>query len=920
MPKKPTYKDLEQRIAELESELDKQRRTRFDALTSYRPVSTDPGTYFLSSIINNTRIVAYAKDTNGRFLLVNTCFCDIFELRKEDVLGKTPFELFPHDIAIQHLEHDRQVIASKTSLVFTEQAMLADGRHEYISVKFPIVDDAGAIIAISGISTDITERARTEEMLRISEERFRLAFHTSPDAINLNRFSDGRFIDVNQGFTDLMGFTREEVIGKSSLDLNIWENPDDRKRLAKGLMETGFVENLEARFVRKSGEVGVGLMSARIMRVNDEDVILSITRDITEIILAQEALRQSESRFRKIVNGSPTGIHLYELLQDGRLVFIGANEAADRLLGVNHQQFMGKTIEEAFPGLKDTEVPARYRQAAESGTIWRTEHIQYEDGLISGAFEVVAFQTEPRKMAALFNEISARKKAELALKESEQRLAAFLENSPDAFFVHDLNGNILQVNAAACRNLGYSHDELIGMSVMDIEQTIQPEESPRIWHKIVSGSVVTLEGRHRRKDGSSFPVEVTISSIRLNNENLLFGFVKDLTERKQMEKEKELYQSKLIQAQKMEALGTLAGGIAHDFNNLLMGIQGRASIISLDLEPTHPCSEHVNAILEYSRSAADLTKQLLGIGRGGKYEVSPFDMNDVVHASATMFGRTKKQIRIHQNLCSPAPVISADRRQIEQVLLNLYVNAWQAMPEGGELYLETAVVNLDAAYCRPYEVAPGPYAKFSVTDTGVGMNQETRQRIFDPFFTTKEIGRGTGLGLASVYGILNNHGGFVTVYSEVGKGATFNIYLPVSKEKAKKSDTRDDKLAKGSETILLVDDEKMIIDVGKVMLKKLGYNVVCALGGRQAVEIVSKESEDIHLVILDMIMPDLSGEKVFDAISKTRPTVPVILSSGYSLNGDAHKIIKKGCAGFIQKPFNLAELSKKVRSILDQGK
>ncbi|MEJ2040462.1 MAG: PAS domain S-box protein, partial [Desulfosarcinaceae bacterium] len=579
---------------------------------------------------------------------------------------------------------------------------------------------------------------------------------------------------------------------------------------------------------------------------------------------------------------------------------------------------IGKTVEEAFPGLKETEVPARYREAAANGKIWRSEDIQYEGDSIRGSFEVVAFQTEPGKMAAMFNEITARKKAELALKESEKRLAAFLENSPEAFFAYDLEGRILQVNACACENLGYSRDELMSMSVMDVEQALTAEEISGLWRSVAEGSVTSFEGRQRRKDGSSFPTEVNLSAVRVNDDTLLFGFVKDLTERKQIEREKELYQSKLIQAQKMEAIGTLAGGIAHDFNNLLMGIQGRASIMSIDLESAHPCMEHVTAILAYTRSAADLTKQLLGVARGGKYEVKPIDINDVIQASATMFGRTKKEIRIHQKLYHPSPVVLADRRQIEQAMLNLYVNAWQAMPEGGELYLETSVVKLNEAYCKPYDVEPGSYAKISVTDTGVGMDRETCKRIFDPFFSTKGMGRGTGLGLASVYGILKNHAGLITVYSEVGKGTTFNIYLPHSRVKAEKRKDRRDNLFMGTETILLVDDEKMIIEVARAMLEKLGYRVICALGGRQAVDIVSKNAEDIDLVILDMIMPDLSGEMVFGAIGKTMSAVPVILSSGYSLNGEAERIIRKGCAGFIQKPFDLAELSRKVREILDK--
>jgi PAS domain S-box-containing protein len=667
LDKKPTYRELEQRIARLEMEL----KGRNGALAGNGQMPADVASAFLYGLINNTQNVIYAKSTDGKFILVNKTFHEIFGFQDSQVIGKTPFDLFPGDIASQHVENDRRVTQSKAPFTFTEQAVHADGRHDYISVKFPILDGAGEVIAIGGISTDITERVRMEEKLRDSEELFRLAFQTSPDAINLNRVNGGLYIDINEGFTALTGYTREEVIGDTTIVKDIWENPADRKRLIEGLAKEGFVKSIEARFVRKNGEVAVGLLSARILRIKDEEVMLSITRDITDL--------------------------------------------------------------------------------------------------------------------------------------------------------------------------------------------------------------------------------------------------------KQAEAEKEKYRNQIIQAQKMQAIGTLAGGIAHDFNNLLMGIQGRASIMSIDLEAAHPCKEHVQAILEYTKSAADLTKQLLGVAQGGKYETAPTDLNEVVHSSATLFGRTRKDIRIHQKLCAPPPVVVADRRQLDQVLLNMYINAWQAMPRGGDIFLETSIVTLEAAYCAPYSVAPGPFARISVTDTGVGMNEETRHQVFDPFFTTKEKSRGTGLGLASAYGIVKNHAGFINVYSEPGRGSTFNIYLPVTEKQAWSQDVPPPELLGGTEQVLLVDDEQMILQVGTAMLEKLGYRVACALGGREAVQIASANDAAFDLVILDMVMPDLNGEKVFDILRAAKPSLPILLSSGYSLNGQADKIMKKGCNGFIQKPFNLFELSRMVRKILDKG-
>jgi CheY-like chemotaxis protein len=261
-------------------------------------------------------------------------------------------------------------------------------------------------------------------------------------------------------------------------------------------------------------------------------------------------------------------------------------------------------------------------------------------------------------------------------------------------------------------------------------------------------------------------------------------------------------------------------------------------------------------------------------------------------------------------------VAEVDHRQIEQVLLNLFVNAWQAMPDGGELYLETSTANLEETPARSKTVPSGPYGKISVTDTGMGMDDATRKQIFDPFFTTKDKGRGTGLGLASAYGIVKNHGGMITVHSEVGQGTTFDIYLPLTDKEAHRDDAKEDGWLAGSETVLLVDDERMIIDVSGPMLEKLGYRVVIAQSGQEAVDVVSDEERPLDLVILDLVMPGMDGRATFDRIRRIRPELPVLLSSGYAVNSQATEILHKGCEGFIQKPFNINELSRKIREIL----
>jgi CheY-like chemotaxis protein len=367
----------------------------------------------------------------------------------------------------------------------------------------------------------------------------------------------------------------------------------------------------------------------------------------------------------------------------------------------------------------------------------------------------------------------------------------------------------------------------------------------------------------------------------------------------------------------MEAIGTLAGGIAHDFNNLLMGIQGYTSLMLLDIDEAHPFHGRLRSIEQQVQSGAELTRQLLGFARGGKYEIVPTDLNDLVTRSLDMFGRTKKEITIHKKLTGDLYSVDIDRSQIEQVLLNLFVNAWHAMPAGGELYIETQNINIYPSYARMHLIEPGQYVRLSVTDTGVGMDEATKQRIFEPFFTTKEMGRGTGLGLASAYGIIKSHGGTIKVYSEEGKGATFNIYLPASEKRPLESREKSNLLLKGNETVLLVDDQEPILKVATDMLRSLGYTVITAQSGSEALVCYEKLRNDIALVILDMIMPGLSGAETFERLREINGEVCVILSSGYSLNGQAIHILERGCKSFIQKPFNIYELSQKIREVLD---
>ena len=511
----------------------------------------------------------------------------------------------------------------------------------------------------------------------------------------------------------------------------------------------------------------------------------------------------------------------------------------------------------------------------------------------------------------VFRDVSERREAAHTLRQSEERYRTLFEDSRDAIYITAREGMFVDANQSMLDLFGYGREEMIGLDARKIY--VNPDDR-NIFQKEIeqAGSVKEYEVKFCKKDGTKMDCLLT-SSVRQDDDGSIHGYqgvIHDITERNRLE-------AHLQQVQKLESIGTLAGGIAHDFNNLLMGIQGHASLILLDTDPHHANFQHLKGIEAAVENGANLTRQLLGFARGGKYQTKVIDLNKLMQINSEMFGRTKKEINIHTKYQKDLWPVEVDPGQINQVMLNLYINAWQAMSHRGDLYIETGNVVINKNDAKSFEVKAGNYVKISVTDTGAGMNKATLQRIFDPFYTTKVMGRGTGLGLASAYGIIKNHGGIINIYSEKGSGATFEIFLLASEKQVIIEEKPAAEILMGTQTILLVDDEDMIIDVGEEMLRKLGYTVMWAKSGNEAVKAYKKHKDEIDLIILDMIMPDISGSEAYDIMKEINPKIKVLLSSGYSVTGEAKEILERGCNGFIQKPFNLTTLSRKIGEILD---
>ena len=489
----------------------------------------------------------------------------------------------------------------------------------------------------------------------------------------------------------------------------------------------------------------------------------------------------------------------------------------------------------------------------------------------------------------------------------KRHFEAILSTMSEGILEVTSEGRIVYANPAAIALIGILEETLLASNFTDLFKETDSQ--------LIKNQLVAIHNQSKTiiRD---FPITINGKQILLDilpvmdeRHRTIVIILNDVSDRKRME-------AQLLQAQKMEAIGTLAGGIAHDFNNLLMVIQGNVSLMLLQLEAIHPHYEMLKNIEKQVQNGSKLTGQLLGYARKGRYEVKPLLLNYLVREISEAFGRTRKNITIHHELSQGLFPCEADQGQIEQVLMNLFVNAADAMPEGGDLSLKTVNITHEEIKGKLYDPKAGDYILLTVADTGIGMDHKTLDHIFEPFFTTKELGRGTGLGLASVYGIIKGHGGYIDVESEKGYGTTFKIYLPASVKKVQEGVKTAGLIMKGTGTVLLVDDEEEVLNVGDGFLKAMGYQVITAHDGKEATEVYRKHQESIDLVVLDIVMPVMGGSEVFDRLKKINPDIKVLLSSGYSIDGEATKILERGASGFIQKPFNIKQLSQSIHEIL----
>jgi len=853
-------------------------------------------------------MICIADLNNATFLKVNPAFTTTLGYSEEELLS-VPFTDFihPEDIGPTQKIIEENLQKGKKVINFKNRYLCRNGEYRWLNWVSHPVPEKGITYAVAN---DITEEIHAYETMRSQRNLLNSLFDNLPIGITVWD-TEGRLLMINKGFTVITGYTMEDIACLDDWFPRAYPDPEYRSIVIEDWLAAKKAINAVRVFKVTCRDGSVKDIEFHGAFLQDGRSLVTIA-DITESRQAQEEIRQRRKFLESVLYHAPDAI----VTLDEHHMVIDWNPGAVKMFGYSPEEAIGVQLDDLVArGKHRAEAGTKTAQVMSGRRIEAFETVRYrKDGTplhVIAAGSPIMIEGVLKGVVAVYTDISERVRNEEALRTSQNRFITVLDSIDATIYVADMKTHeILFMNKNMIENYG---ENLTGKICWEaLRKQSAPcrkctnyrlvDEKGQPTGVIIWQEQNPLSGRwyinHDRAiewvDGRIVRLQIAI----------------DITNYKKME-------DALQKAQKLEAIGTLASGLAHDFNNLLMGIQGRTSLISIELDPDHHLAEHTAAIEEYIKSAVSLTKQLLGLVRGGKYEVKPIDINALLQSTSAMFGRTRKQIRIQTKTAAEPLVVEVDRRQMEQVLLNIYVNAWQAMPDGGDLHLETRSVVLDEESSLAYQIPQGNYAKITVTDSGLGMSEDVRQRVFDPFFTTKEKIRGTGLGLASVYGIIRNHGGMITVYSEIGHGSTFNIYLPSSRKNVATEASMKGGLLKGTETVLLVDDESMITDVAQAMLKKLDYKVIVVNDGESAVETIRRMGKKIDLVILDMIMPGMDGGKTFDLVREILPSVPVILSSGYSINGQAMKIMERGCKGFIQKPFNIRELAQKIREILD---
>jgi two-component system, cell cycle sensor histidine kinase and response regulator CckA len=844
-----------------------------------------------------------------RILEVNPAFERITGIPRERAIGILASELYGIGWP-PYLDVYAKVAATGEPLSFDAYFPPMD-KHFIISVFSPGKN------RFATVATDITDRKKAEEALLSMTEELDRYFSNSRDLLCIAN-KEGFFLRLNPEWERILGYTPSELEGRCFID---FVHQEDRAATMETLSRLNTQDealNFENRFRCKNG-------SYRWFEWRyypSGNMICAAARDITEKNHAADILKESEEKYRALIETTDTG---YVIL-DGNGNVLDANREYVRLTG--HREL------DEIHGRNVTDWTAQYdadRNAQEvircfkQGFI-RDLRIDYTDKTgkaipIEINATVIDTGTGPQ-IVTLCRDITERKQAENELRKSEEKFKKMFEGSPIGMVMTGTDFRFMRANEAFCNMLGYTEKELISLTFKDITHPEHLAEDMLHVNELVYGKIqfYQTEKRYIRKDKGVVWGSSTVNIVR--DRDNLFSYslttVEDITKRKRSEEERTRLELQLFQAQKMEAIGTLAAGIAHDFNNILTALAGYAALLKMQIKSATLLT-YVDHILSASHKATDLVQNLLAFSKQQTISLRPISLHKVIKGTEKLLKRlVTEDIAIRTLLSAEDITIMADATQIDQILFNLVTNARDAMPKGGTLTIETKTMELADQFRRIHGYGnPGQYALLCISDTGVGIDATIREKIFDPFFTTKEVGKGTGLGLSTVYGIVKQHNGYITVYSEPDRGTMFQIYLPVANNVGKEENLLTTSVKGGNETILIAEDNEAVRGLMSKVLMEYGYRTVEAIDGADATEHFKKVAK-IDLLILDSIMPNKNGWETYNEIHKINSGIRVIFTSGYTRDVFLNKGIEDKKFHFLQKPIAPDALLQMVRDVLDK--
>ncbi len=766
---------------------------------------------------------------------------------------------------------------------------------------------------------------QAEAERRESEARYRTTLMSVGDGV-IACDRDGRVKLLNPVAEVLTGWSQADACGRPVEEVFVIVNEDTRlpvENPVNRVLREGIVVGLANHTsLITPGGVEFPIADSGAPIFDDQQQITGavlVFRDQTEERRAEAALRRLTHLLQRAEEMA--GMGCWEF--DFKTRTVWASPSARRIYGLSEETW---TIEEV-----QTLPLAEYRPALNRALkALVRDHEPYDmefrirrptDGALVEIRSQAEYNPGENKIFGVIHDITEQRRIEAAIRESESRYRSlFQSNHAVMLLVDPDSGMVVDANPAAVRYYGWSREALLGKRISEIN-TLSPEEIAEALASVQSGLKNSFEFKHRRADGSVRDVEVYSGPLQVAGENRIYSIVHDVTDRKQAEEQRERLQEQLLQAQKLESVGRLAGGVAHDLNNLLSPILGYSDVLLMDLPETDDRRKYVQYIIQAGVRARDLVRQLLAFGRKQTLVVETVDLNELAAGFAHLLRRTVREDIGIEMIAAPAlPTVRVDTGQIEQVIMNLVVNAQDAMPQGGRIVIETAAVVLDQEYADSHaDVLPGPYVQLTVSDTGCGMSDEVREQIFAPFFTTKEKGKGTGLGLATAYGIVKQHGGHIWVYSEPDQGTTFKIYLPAAEMAIAPQPVEaaeDEEHTPTGGAVMVVEDNDMVRQLTVDVLNRRGYTVLEAASGAQCLELIKAHAGPLDLLLTDVVMPEMNGKALYKQAVQLRPGLKVLYMSGYTENVIASRGVLDQGVNFIQKPFAPRSLAAKVREVL----